>query len=132
MSVRTRGPVAAASTLLVTTLVTALVATLASVLLAGSPSASAATGTRWDCLARYESGHRWAINTGNGYYGGLQFSLSTWLAYGGRHYSHNYWPQRATRREQIVIARRVAWRGWGGHPAQGGRHAWPNTWGRCF
>ena len=37
----------------------------------------------WDSLAQCESGGNWAINTGNGYYGGLQFNLGTWQAYGG-------------------------------------------------
>jgi hypothetical protein len=86
---------------------------------------------RWGCLAHYESTHRWHINTGNGYYGGLQFSRSTWRYYGGPRYSKNRWPHRASRREQIVIAKRVAWRGWRGRGPQGGRNAWPNTWPRC-
>lgn len=97
------------------------------------PSAHAHDGaTRWDCLAHYESGHRWHINTGNGHYGGLQFSLSTWRYYGGPNYSNNIWPHKATRAEQIVIAKRVAWHGWNSHPPQGGNSAWPNTWYRCF
>ncbi len=87
--------------------------------------------TRWDCLAHYESTHRWHVSTGNGHYGGLQFSLSTWRYYGGPRYSHNRWPHRATKREQIEIAKRVAWRGWGDRAPQGGRNAWPNTWPRC-
>jgi hypothetical protein len=113
-----------------------LVIALASTLLAASPSASAATAdrhaTRWDCLAHYESAHRWSADTGNGYYGGLQFSSRTWLYYGGYRYSGNYWPNKATRREQIVIARRVAWEGWLDRRPQGGRNAWPSTWSRCF
>jgi hypothetical protein len=87
--------------------------------------------TSWDCLAHYESTHRWHINTGNGHYGGLQFSLSTWRYYGGPNYSHNRYPHRATRREQIVIGRRTAWKGWRDRAAQGGRSAWPNTWPSC-
>jgi hypothetical protein len=87
--------------------------------------------TRWDCLAHYESSHRWHINTGNGHYGGLQFSLSTWRYYGGPRYSGNRYPHRATRREQIEIGRRTAFKGWGGRDAQGGRNAWPNTWPLC-
>ena len=43
----------------------------------------ASGGTVWDSLAQCESGGNWAINTGNGYYGGLQFNLGTWQAYGG-------------------------------------------------
>jgi hypothetical protein len=94
--------------------------------------ASAHTGpTRWDCLAHYESTHRWHINNGNGHYGGLQFSLSTWRYYGGPNYSGNAYPHKATKAEQIVVAKRVAWRGWGHRAAQGGASAWPNTWPRC-
>lgn len=97
-----------------------------------TPPANAHSGaTRWDCLAHYESTHRWKINTGNGHYGGLQFSLSTWRYYGGPRYSGNKWPHRATKREQIAIAKRVAFKGWRDRPAQGGRNAWPNTWPKC-
>ena len=49
----------------------------------GTGTANAASGN-WDAVAQCESGGNWAINTGNGYYGGLQFSQSTWEAYGGR------------------------------------------------
>jgi hypothetical protein len=87
--------------------------------------------TRWDCLAHYESTHRWHVNTGNGHYGGLQFSRSTWRYFGGPRYSNNVWPHRATKREQIEIAKRVAFRGWRDRRPQGGRNAWPNTWPRC-
>ncbi len=140
MSVHARGRLTAALshslTTLLTVFVTGLVVALTSTLLVGSPSASAANGhrhaTRWDCLAHYESSHRWAADTGNGYYGGLQFSSRTWLGYGGYKYSGNYWPNKATRREQIVIARRIAWKGWGQVKPQGGANAWPSTWGRCF
>ena len=88
-------------------------------------------GSRWDCLAHYESTHRWHVSTGNGHYGGLQFSLSTWRYYGGPNYSGNVYPHRATRNEQIVIAKRVAWNGWLQRAPQGGRSAWPNTWPKC-
>ena len=87
--------------------------------------------TRWDCLAHYESTHRWHISSGNGHYGGLQFSLSTWRYYGGPNYSGNTYPHRATRAEQIVIAKRTAWRGWRARAPQGGSSAWPNTWPKC-
>jgi hypothetical protein len=87
--------------------------------------------SRWECLAHYESTHRWHVNTGNGHYGGLQFSLSTWRYYGGPNYSGNAYPHGATRAEQIVIAKRTAFYGWGKRAAQGGRNAWPNTWGHC-
>ena len=53
----------------------------------------------WDALAQCESGGNWAINTGNGYYGGLQFNLGTWQAYGGTGYPH-----QTSRETQIAIA----------------------------
>jgi nucleoid-associated protein YgaU len=65
-------------------------------------SAAAAPGVNWDAVAQCESGGNWAINTGNGYYGGLQFKLSTWRANGG---VGN--PANATREEQIAVAERV-------------------------
>ena len=52
---------------------------------ATTTSASAATG--WDEVAACESGGDWSINTGNGYYGGLQFSQQTWEGYGGTQYA---------------------------------------------
>ena len=96
-----------------------------------APAEAHYVGSRWECLAHYESGHRWAVNTGNGYYGGLQFSLGTWRYYGGPQYSGNIYPNYATRAEQIVIANRTAFHGWGGRAPQGGWNAWPNTWGHC-
>ena len=69
--------------------------------------------TVWDSLAQCESGGNWAINTGNGYYGGLQFSLSTWRAYGGAGYPH-----QASRETQIAVATRL-------RDANGGYGAWP-------
>jgi hypothetical protein len=59
----------------------------------------------WDDLARCESGGNWAINTGNGYYGGLQFSLGTWQQYGGTEFAA--YPHEATRAEQIIVAERL-------------------------
>lgn len=56
----------------------------------------------WDDLAQCESGGNWSINTGNGYYGGLQFSLQTWQAYGGTGYPHEN-----SKAEQIRIAEKV-------------------------
>ena len=70
----------------------------------------------WDDLARCESGGNWAINTGNGYYGGLQFSLSTWQGYGGAEFAA--YPHEATREEQIAVAERLhAARGYAPWPA---------------
>ena len=51
--------------------------------LLGPASAAQASSVNWDAVAQCESGGNWAANTGNGYYGGLQFSLGTWQAYGG-------------------------------------------------
>jgi hypothetical protein len=62
-----------------------------------------------------ESGGRWHINTGNGYYGGLQISRSTWRAYGGRHFAAL--PNRATKHQQIKVANRIKrHQGWGAWP----------------
>jgi len=68
---------------------------------AGPASAS----TVWDLVAACESGGNWSINTGNGYYGGLQFSYSTWKAYGGQQYATT--ANRATKGQQIYIAQKV-------------------------
>ncbi|WP_448628460.1 transglycosylase family protein [Geodermatophilus sp. URMC 64] len=59
----------------------------------------------WDAVARCESGGNWSINTGNGYYGGLQFSQSTWDAFGGAEYAAR--ADLATKSEQIAVAERV-------------------------
>lgn len=73
---------------------------------------AAGDGSVWDRIAACESGGNWAINTGNGFYGGLQFTLSTWQAYGGTGL-----PQNASREEQIAVAERVqAGQGWGAWP----------------
>lgn len=70
-------------------------------------------GSVWDRLAACESGGNWAINTGNGYYGGLQFSLSTWYAVGG-----GGLPSDASREEQIMRGQILQSRsGWGQWPA---------------
>lgn len=73
----------------------------------------ASGGTVWDSLAQCESGGNWAINTGNGYYGGLQFSLSTWQAYGGTGL-----PSDASRETQIAVATKL-------RDATGGYGSWP-------
>ncbi len=78
--------------------------------------ANAATGRTWDRLAQCESGGNWHINTGNGYYGGLQFGASTWTNYGGGRYASR--ADLATREEQIAIAEKVLrGQGWGAWPA---------------
>jgi hypothetical protein len=79
-------------------------------------SADAATDRTWNRLARCESGGNWHINTGNGYYGGLQFSYGTWRAYGGGKFASR--ADLASREEQIAIAERVLrGQGWGAWPA---------------
>jgi hypothetical protein len=79
-------------------------------------SADAATTRTWDRLAACESGGNWHINTGNGYYGGLQFSYSTWKAYGGGKFASR--ADLASKAEQIIIAERVLrGQGWGAWPA---------------
>jgi len=80
--------------------------------LAAAPAAHA-EGTVWDKLAQCESSGNWAINTGNGFGGGLQFTPSTWHAFGGEGRAED-----ASRVEQIVVAERVlAKQGWGAWPA---------------
>jgi hypothetical protein len=112
--------------------VVAALALVVSVTALASPARAHTGPGNWDCLAHYESTHRWHINSGNGHFGGVQFSLSTWRYYGGPNHSGNAYPHKATKSEQIHVAKRVAWHGWNGHRAQGGRNAWPNTWSRCF
>ena len=77
--------------------------------------ASAASDAEWDQVARCESGGNWAINTGNGYQGGLQFTPGTWIASGGGQYAPA--AHLATKEQQIAVAERVL--------AQQGRGAWP-------
>ncbi|KOV89781.1 transglycosylase family protein [Nocardia sp. NRRL S-836] len=77
-------------------------------IIAGAPlglavgTASAAPSMDWDAVAKCESGNNWSINTGNGYYGGLQFSMQTWQGHGGQGN-----PAAASREEQIRVAERV-------------------------
>lgn len=86
--------------------------------LAGAPlglavgTANAAPGLDWDTLAQCEASGNWAANTGNGYYGGLQFTQQTWNAYGGQGN-----PANASREQQIAVAERVL--------AGQGPQAWP-------
>ncbi|MEV5145942.1 transglycosylase family protein [Streptomyces sp. NPDC052727] len=78
-------------------------------------NASAATASQWDAVAQCESGGNWSINTGNGYYGGLQFSASTWAAYGGTQYAAT--ADKAGKAQQIAVAEKVL--------AAQGKGAWP-------
>ena len=81
-------------------------------------TAPPATGdtSAWDRIAECESGGNWSINTGNGYYGGLQFDHSTWVAYGGDAYASN--AHLASKAQQIAIAEKVK-------ADRGGYGAWP-------
>ncbi|MFD5631826.1 MULTISPECIES: transglycosylase family protein [unclassified Streptomyces] len=84
--------------------------------LMASGTASAATTSEWDTVAQCESGGNWSINTGNGYYGGLQFSASTWSAYGGSAYAST--ADQASKSQQITVAEKVL--------AAQGKGAWPS------
>jgi nucleoid-associated protein YgaU len=78
--------------------------------------AHAATGDTWNRLAMCESSGNWHINTGNGYYGGVQFSASTWREFGGTRYAAR--ADLASRLEQIAIAEKVLrTQGWNAWPA---------------
>ena len=90
-------------------------AVLGSGSLALAGHAAAATDSEWDRVAGCESGGNWAINTGNGYQGGLQFSPGTWSSHGGGEYAPA--ANLATKDEQIAVAERVL--------AGQGRGAWP-------
>jgi hypothetical protein len=91
-----------------------LVAAIPMITASASPSAAATSA--WDKLASCESGGNWGINTGNGYYGGLQFADGTWDGNGGERYASR--ADLATRAEQIVVASRVLeGRGWSPWPA---------------
>lgn len=69
----------------------------------------------WDRIAQCESGGNWSINTGNGYYGGLQFSAGTWRAYGGTAYAST--ADKASKAQQISVATKVQnAQGWGAWP----------------
>ncbi|OKI97195.1 LysM peptidoglycan-binding domain-containing protein [Kitasatospora sp. CB01950] len=78
-------------------------------------TASAADVATWDKVAQCESGGNWSINTGNGFYGGLQFTSSTWAAFGGTAYASQ--ANQATKAQQIAVAEKVL--------ASQGPGAWP-------
>jgi LysM repeat protein len=73
--------------------------------LLGPASAAQASSVNWDAVAQCESGGNWSISTGNGFYGGLQFTRGTWKAYGGTKYAST--ANKASRSEQIAIAEKV-------------------------
>ncbi|MFE3287417.1 transglycosylase family protein, partial [Streptomyces sp. NPDC059233] len=82
----------------------------------GAGSAHAASVDTWNKVAACESSNNWHINTGNGYYGGLQFSQSTWRAFGGTAYAAR--ADLATKDQQIAVAEKVL--------KGQGPGAWPN------
>lgn len=78
-----------------------------------APRSASSNAGVWDRLANCESGGNWSINTGNGYYGGLQFNISSWRYVGGSGYPH-----QASKAEQIKRAEMLqAKQGWGAWPA---------------
>ena len=79
------------------------------------PAPASSGGVNWSAIAACESGGNWSINTGNGFYGGLQFTEGTWLANGGGQYAPS--PNLATPAQQIAVAERVL--------ASQGIGAWP-------
>ncbi|MFF8593063.1 transglycosylase family protein, partial [Streptomyces sp. NPDC015220] len=95
---------------------TAAVALAGTTVLTLPTTAQAASVSTWDKVADCESGGNWSINTGNGFYGGLQFSQQTWQAYGGTAYAAR--ADLATKKEQILIGEKVL--------AGQGEGAWPN------
>ena len=77
------------------------------------PAANAVDGATWDALAQCESGGNWSINTGNGFYGGLQFTQQSWNGVG-----MSGSPATASRAQQIEAGERLlAIQGWGAWPA---------------
>ncbi|MFD5266430.1 transglycosylase family protein [Streptomyces sp. NPDC058335] len=95
-----------------------LVLPVAALLTVMAPAAGAAPSVPaeadWDAIARCESGGNWRANTGNGHYGGLQFSQRSWVAAGGLRHAPR--ADLASRKEQITVARRLA--------AMQGMNAW--------
>lgn len=97
-------------------LVVAGIGAASAVAVAGTATAtSAATPSQWSSIAACESGSSWHINTGNGYYGGLQFAQSTWAGYGGSAYASR--ADLASPAQQQAVANRVlASQGWNAWP----------------
>ena len=95
-------------------------ATAAPAAQASSPAPASSGGTNWSAIAACESGGNWAASTGNGFYGGLQFTEQTWLANGGGRYASS--ANLATPAQQIAVAQNVlASQGIGAWPACGAR-----------
>lgn len=108
-----------------TTAVLAVSGTLGTgALLSATGEAHSASLSVWERVAQCESSGNWEINTGNGYFGGLQFAPSTWKAYGGTAFAAR--ADLASKSEQIKIAERVLTTGFNGHRPQG-----PGAWPVC-
>jgi len=108
-----RGLAAGLAAVALTGAAAGLAAAPASAAPASVTPASAVSTSTWDRLAKCESGGNWHINTGNGYYGGLQFSAATWKAHGGKGS-----PAHASKASQIAVAKKVLKsQGWGAWPA---------------
>jgi hypothetical protein len=82
---------------------------------ATAPAPASSGGVNWNAIAQCESGGNWSTNTGNGFYGGLQFTEGTWLANGGGQYASS--ANQATAAQQIAVANNVL--------ASQGIGAWP-------
>ena len=80
-------------------------ATAGTVALLGPAQPASAASVNWDAIAQCESSGNWSINTGNGYYGGLQFSSPTWLGHGGGEFAPR--ADLASPAQQIAVAERV-------------------------
>ncbi len=98
-------------------------------------AANASPGVNWDAIAQCESGGNWGINTGNGFYGGLQFTPGTWAGYGGKQYAPS--ANQATREQQIAVAERVlkgqgigAWPVCGARAGSAQKYSGSNTGGQ--
>ena len=81
------------------------------------PTPTVSNGSVWYAIAQCESGGNWHINTGNGFYGGLQFMTSTWLAYGGGRYAPR--ADLATPAQQVAVASQMSYSHW---PVCGARY----------
>ena len=91
-------------------------ATVGAGVTSATTASAAPAGSVWDRVAACEAGGNWHINTGNGFYGGLQFTQQTWAGFGGTQYAAR--ADLATREQQIAIAEKVqAAQGWGAWPA---------------
>jgi len=113
-------------------IVAATTAGTAAVLGAAQPAS--ASSVNWDAVAQCESGGNWSTNTGNGFSGGLQFTRSTWKAYGGTKYAPS--AHQASRAQQIAVAERVlhgqgikAWPVCGGRAGSAKKYTAKNTSG---